>query len=182
MNNQCALFSQIPFLLGLYTKFQLFDIVLVPNYRFTRRPTMTHIILKHTRSLSNPHPPRPPIFSHSFFHLLTYYVIYLITSFHDLDCLPHWNVSFTRAGIFCCFAHWVFLGTCSSAWYTEDFMNIGWMKKCMHAAVAVGSSWLFLLPEVHPIANLTLVSRSTFQCVHMWGADNIKYGTEDIEL
>ena len=45
MTNHCALFSQIPFLLGLYMKFQLFDIALVPNYRFTRRPTMTHIIL-----------------------------------------------------------------------------------------------------------------------------------------
>lgn len=155
MTNHRALFSQISFLLGLYMKFQLFDIVLVPNYRFTRRPTMTHIILKHTRSLSNPHPPWPPIFSHSFFHLLTYYVIYLITIFHDLDCLPHWNVSFTRAGIFCYFVHWVFLGTCSSAWYTEDFINIGWTKKCMHEYCS--GSWQFLtLPVAWSPANSQL--------------------------
>ena len=68
MTNHRSVLSQTPF---LYIQFQLFDIALVPNYRFTRRPTMTHInlfyfsllillshiILKHTHTLSNPHPP-----------------------------------------------------------------------------------------------------------------------------
>lgn len=40
---------------------------------------------------------------------ITYYVLYLFILF--IFCLPHWSVSFTRAGTFVCFVHFYISST-----------------------------------------------------------------------